>query len=122
MIQNRSFKPTARVLAVLACTWLAVRADEGMWLFNAPPASCSRRGMASPSPTPWLLHLQKSRSGSTAEGRAPSSRKTARDVNHHVGRMRFQKLGDEKHNYLRDGFHARTLAEEKPCHDSSSTC
>jgi len=28
-----------------------------------------------------------------------------------------QKLSDEKHNFLRDGFHATTLADEKRCLD-----
>jgi len=37
--------------------------------------------------------------------------------NHHVGADALQKFGDADHNYLRDGFHARTLAEEKRCLD-----
>jgi hypothetical protein len=38
-------------------------------------------------------------------------------TNHHVGADDLQKLSDEKHNYLRDGFVARTRAEEKKCVD-----
>jgi hypothetical protein len=38
-------------------------------------------------------------------------------TNHHVGADCLQKLGDKDHNYMRDGFHARTQAEEKRCLD-----
>ena len=37
--------------------------------------------------------------------------------NHHVGADSLQKFGDAEHNYYRDGFHARTRAEEKRCLD-----
>jgi hypothetical protein len=37
--------------------------------------------------------------------------------NHHVGADALQKFSDEQHNYLRDGFFARTRAEEKRCLD-----
>ena len=38
-------------------------------------------------------------------------------TNHHVGSDALQKFSDEQHNYLRDGFYAKTPAEEKPCLD-----
>jgi hypothetical protein len=38
-------------------------------------------------------------------------------TNHHVGADCLQKLGDKDHNYYRDGFHAKTRADEKRCHD-----
>src|SRR6185369_1493054 len=37
--------------------------------------------------------------------------------NHHVGADALQKFGDKDHDYLHDGFYARTLAEEKRCLD-----
>jgi hypothetical protein len=37
--------------------------------------------------------------------------------NHHVGADALQKFGDKDHDYLRDGFHAMTRAEEKRCLD-----
>jgi hypothetical protein len=36
-------------------------------------------------------------------------------TNHHVGADDLAKLSDEKHNYLRDGFHAKTREEEIKC-------
>ena len=38
-------------------------------------------------------------------------------TNHHVGADALQKFSDAQHNYLRDGFYAKTQAEEKPCLD-----
>src|SRR5262249_52665871 len=35
--------------------------------------------------------------------------------NHHVGARAVQRLSTGEHNYIRDGFYARTRAEEKPC-------
>ncbi|MCX6926331.1 MAG: S46 family peptidase, partial [Verrucomicrobia bacterium] len=35
--------------------------------------------------------------------------------NHHVGSRAVQRLSTREHNYFRDGFYARTRAEEKPC-------
>ena len=37
--------------------------------------------------------------------------------NHHVGADALQKLSTEEKDYLKDGFHARTLAEEIKCLD-----
>jgi hypothetical protein len=36
-------------------------------------------------------------------------------TNHHVGADALQKMGTPEHNYVRDGFHARTRAEEHKC-------
>ena len=38
-------------------------------------------------------------------------------TNHHVGADALQKFGDAQHNYLHDGFYAKTRAEEKKCLD-----
>jgi hypothetical protein len=38
-------------------------------------------------------------------------------TNHHVGSDCLEKMSDEKHNYLRDGYYARTPEQEKQCHD-----
>ncbi len=35
--------------------------------------------------------------------------------NHHVGSGALQRLSTREHNYLRDGFYARTRAEEQRC-------
>jgi hypothetical protein len=88
-------------------------ADEGMWLFNAPPLKQLREKYQF-EPTPqWLDHLQKAsvRFNSGGSGSFVSANGLV-ITNHHVGADTLQKMGDAQHNYLRDGFYAKTQADE----------
>jgi hypothetical protein len=92
--------------------------DEGMWLFNDPPRKLLKEKYNfDPSPQ-WLEHIQKSsvRFNSGGSGSFISTEGLVLS-NHHVGADCLEKLGTEEKNYLRDGFHARTRAEELRCHD-----
>ena len=95
-----------------------VQADDGMWLFNDPPRQQLKKNYGFDLTDQWLDHVQKSsvrfNSGGSGSFVSPDGLVLS---NHHVGADCLQKLGDKDHNYLRDGFHARTLAEEKRCHD-----
>src|SRR5438477_6378056 len=87
--------------------------DEGMWLFNNPPLKQFKEKYQF-EPTPqWLEHLQKSavrfNSGGSGSFVSPNGLVI---TNHHVGADTLQKISDEKHNYLRDGFYAKTGADE----------
>ena len=111
----------ARVFAVLfaaSAATTAARADEGMWLFNAPPAAQLKEKYGFEPSAAWYDHLQKSsvRFNSGGSGSFVSANGLC-ITNHHVGADALQKFGDEQHNYLRDGFYAKTQAEEKPCLD-----
>ncbi|MGE3803422.1 MAG: S46 family peptidase [Gemmataceae bacterium] len=108
------------LLAVLSGFGFAAvaHADEGMWLFSKPPAVYLKE-MYNFEPTKdWLEHLQKSsvRFNNGGSGSFVSADGLVM-TNHHVGSDCLQKLSDEKHNYYKDGFHARTRAEEKKCVD-----
>ena len=91
----------------------AAVADEGMWLFNAPPLK-QLKEKYNFEPTPqWLEHLQKAsvRFNSGGSGSFVSANALV-ITNHHVGADTLQKISSQEHNYLRDGFYARTQTEE----------
>src|SRR5437764_1617354 len=93
-------------------------ADEGMWLFNAPPLK-QLKGKYNFEPTPqWLEHLQKAsvRFNSGGSGSFISANGLV-ITNHHVGADALQKASSEQHNYLKDGFYAKTNTEEIKCTD-----
>src|SRR5881396_2962117 len=92
---------------------VSARANEGMWLFNAPPLEQLKQKYDF-EPTPqWLEHLQKAsvRFNSGGSGSFVSANGLV-ITNHHVGADTLQKMGSPEHNYLRDGFYAKTQANE----------
>jgi hypothetical protein len=89
-----------------------------MWLFNQPPRQILRQRHGFDPGQAWLEHLQRASvrfdsggSGSfiSADGLLIS--------NHHVGAGALEKLSGGTKNYLRDGFCARTEAQELKCLD-----
>jgi Peptidase S46 len=107
----RQFFPNSIFILALAMNTSAI-ADEGMWLFNGPPLKqLKEKYQFEPSPQ-WLEHLQKAsvrfNSGGSGSFVSPNGLVI---TNHHVGADTLQKMGDEQHNYLRDGFYAKTQAD-----------
>jgi len=93
-------------------------ADEGMWTFDNLPLKTleSRYGFI---PTKaWLDHVRLS-SVRFSDGGSGSfiSPKGLIITNHHVVTAQLQKISTAEHNYLRDGFYAKSLAEEIKCPD-----
>jgi len=84
-----------------------------MWLFNAPPLKQLKEKYQFEPTQQWLEHLQKAsvRFNSGGSGSFVSANGLA-ITNHHVGADTLQKMSDAQHNYLKDGFYARTQADE----------
>jgi len=115
MLTDFLAQPKLQVFAIACATSFAASAlaDEGMWLFNAPPLKqLKEKYQFEPTPQ-WLEHLQKAsvRFNSGGSGSFVSANGLV-ITNHHVGADTLQKMGDAQHNYLRDGFYAKTQAVE----------
>jgi hypothetical protein len=100
-------------LAVLAAAGTGVSADEGMWLYDRIPAKelLDRYGFA-PSQR-WLDHLRLSSVNMYASASFVSPDGLIL-TNHHVALGSIQRMSTAEHNYVRDGFYAKTRAEELP--------
>ncbi|MBI2809076.1 MAG: S46 family peptidase [Planctomycetes bacterium] len=88
-------------------------ADEGLWLFNNPPRKHLKEKHNFDPPASWYDHLQKSsvRFNSGGSGSFVSADGLVM-TNHHVGLGALQKLSSKGKDYVKDGFYAKTLAEE----------
>src|SRR5437899_1553986 len=108
----------ALLLGLFTALPAMVYADEGMWLFNNPPRKYLKEKHNFEPSDKWLEHVQKSsvrfNSGGSGSFVSPNGLVM---TNHHVGADCLQKFGDKDHNYVRDGFHAKSYDEEKKCID-----
>jgi hypothetical protein len=111
-----SLSEISRRLFAVACVMnfmASAAADEGMWLFNAPPLKQLKEKYQFEPTQQWLEHLQKAsvRLNSGGSGSFVSANGLV-ITNHHVGADTLQKISDPQHNYLKTGFYAKTQADE----------
>jgi hypothetical protein len=97
---------------------LAVRADEGMWVFNNLPLGALKAKYGFDPPPSWAEHLRYAavRFNNGGSGSFVSADGLIM-TNHHVGADTLAKLGTKEKDYYRDGFFAKTHAEEAKAHD-----
>ena len=88
-------------------------ADEGMWLFNALPVDHLKSAYGIEPTQRWTEHLMKSSVRFNVGGSASFVSSNGLVLtNHHVGSDTLAKLSTAENNYLKDGFLAKTNADE----------
>ncbi|MHC9544047.1 MAG: S46 family peptidase [Vulcanimicrobiota bacterium] len=102
-------------IASLTCT---ASAEEGMWtLDNLPLKQLKNKYHFTPD-AEWLERVQKASVRFNDGGSGSFISKTGLVLtNHHVAVGQLQKMSSETKDYVKDGFYARTQAEEMKCPD-----
>jgi hypothetical protein len=91
-------------------------ADEGMWLYNAPPKDRIKSKYGFEVTQQWLDHVRLSsvrfNNGGSGSFVSPDG---LTFTNHHVGAGCVQQLSTQGHDYIKTGFYAKTQADEAKC-------
>jgi hypothetical protein len=117
MVKNRNHLVTLFCLAgILVC--MPVSGEEGMWTFDNPPVKQIQEKYGFKVTGPWLEHIRLAsvRFNDGGSGSFVSPRGLIL-TNHHVALGQLQKVSTQQNNYAKDGFYARTAAEEMKCPD-----
>src|SRR5688572_6217280 len=93
-------------------------ADEGMWLVNEPPRELLKSKYGFELTGAWLERAQRASVRFTNGGSGGFVSPDGLIVtNHHIGADSIQKLSPPEKDYYRDGYTARSRAEELKCPD-----
>ena len=113
---KRVFLPL--IVAFFLSAVLPAFADEGMWLYNAFPKERVKAKYGFEPTQQWLDHLRLSsvrfNNGGSGSFVSPDG---LTFTNHHVGAVCVQQLSTHGHDYIKEGFYAKTQAEEARCPD-----
>jgi hypothetical protein len=116
---SRFLPPALAVALALTCgASPRSRADEGMWLFSHPPLKLLKEKYQFEPPEGWLEQVQKAsirfNNGGSGSFVSPHGLVV---TNHHIGAGSLQKLSPKGKDYYKDGYYARTQADELKCPD-----
>jgi Peptidase S46 len=108
----------ATVLGVLLMLPLFARADEGMWTYNNFPKDQLKQKHGVTVDQAWLDHLQLASARITQPVGCSASFVSAEGLvmtNHHCAHACIEELSSGEKDLVRDGFYAKTVAEEPKC-------
>src|SRR5499427_2125674 len=89
------------------------RADEGMWTFDNPPLKLLKEKYNFTPTKEWLDHLRLASVRFNDGGSGSFVSPTGLVItNHHVALGQLQKVSTSEKDYVKDGFYARTQADE----------
>jgi Peptidase S46 len=99
--------------AICLCFSSTVAADEGMWLFNSLPKEYLQKKYGFTPSDEWADKVMKSCVRFNVGGSASFISSNGLVLtNHHVASDTLYKLSDKEHNYLKDGFLAKSFDQE----------
>jgi len=118
---SAALTPVTLVLSAVLTALLVVapplRADEGMWTLDNLPLKRLQEQYGFVPNAEWIDHVQKASVSFGGGSGAFVSANGLVVTNHHVARGQLQKVSSPEHNYVRDGFYARTSGDELKCPD-----
>jgi hypothetical protein len=101
------------LLVSLAVVTATATADEGMWTFDNPPARQLKEKYNFTPTQEWLDHIRLSsvrfNDGGSGSFVSPNGLVI---TNHHVALGQLQKISTPQKDYVKNGFYAKTQAEE----------
>jgi hypothetical protein len=109
---------TRFAILVLGTVAMPAYSDEGMWLLNDPPRERLKEKYGFELTDAWLEHARlasvRFNNGGSGSFVSPNGLLI---TNHHIGADALQKLSTPDRDLFRDGFYARTQADELKCQD-----
>jgi Peptidase S46 len=109
---------TLFAISILGTISMPAFSDEGMWLLNDPPREQLKAKYKFELTDAWLEHARlasvRFNNGGSGSFVTPNGLLI---TNHHIGADALQKLSTPERDLFRDGFYAKTHADELKCPD-----